>query len=1262
MEKAKQEGMPVSNSLNIVLPRYSSLQTPVRINSPRTTLGGSNNITNQSLSYAQQSFSRLIPNYATSSQMRAYTPHIPSAYFPRASDERNSFVNVSGVGFGAGAGAGALNNTQHVSGVGAYGRTVQNQQKIGPRAQYFTWEIPRKIDAGLQTLQEAVAAAEVETAKAAGSNNSIGAMPKGPDGKRNFEVPNNARIGHHNVYTLGDHYGHSHMTNQQANVPIRPYTSHSGAGYPNIPYAGMDSQRASLAKTSAPSRYLHQNISHQQMAQQGAVAKRAASTAGVKIENMGDTQKRKFTKVKPEIEGHRKKRKVPAKRLEPPSPNVSGWSASQHKRALRSSPPMTAESSGGISRQGKKESKSRSGKEAGANADAKTLGLLRKRVEMARAAAEISNSGGYCWPTLDDPSSLAQPWESDLIRHLELILENELGEGPHADSIEVVGKISLLRFLRGCNHNVFRAANKFREHLIVRKYFGMDDVRKSLIQNQQSLLLHCVKKRLTESGNGKQKKSSYLQSALAVTEALKSARKTPESRISTILHEDPYSRIKPKKHSEVSVKANSSPGTHSTGVSADSHDNGEIQAQKHSRDEKIAGAKDAQEESVSAMDDMNTLFNLPIMYKQSDLYAGGTIGAYCPCSPNAGHDLKTADPVSVQLYTGLISRVAQVHGIDIFLTHMVESFVRRQIQLDVLSRQRKRLVSEVILANSTPAGLWELLTPGAPRDLFRIKMQIQDTFPESISRIDWIGIDSTWSLRHFRERIVRLYPRHLRSKIMLHRKGNMWKTLKSSMSLSITRVMRRLINQFANSTMAGDASTSPSTLSESKSDAHGDGSGQTGAAQVDNDSGPSGSNSECTLEKVKIYSDACQGHHFMHNKSFLCGFVTLDLERGIYELPIEVDAAKVASVSYQFMVYENGSTEFKELETRCASLEHLTKTDLFPGAKSSVTRSATGTGMKDRGDDTAVGKKNNPPVPQLRRSSRGQIARFGRGNPAELDMKSMSSLQANGEQRASNNNNSTYEHGQSDLPKSKFMISVVRKKLAEDKEADDEEDVDTLEISDYGQLGYAQRVRLIRKREQMQQTAGVLPWESMPTSSSFQHESSHVNSQVDKRSDSGVFPIWAGGERLGAIELTCAERDELEYERQTTYRISAGKPPLREVVFRERQLLHQQCESIILSESPRFFPDKALIRLQWSAASDQGEHDGKFGMANNAAGSPDTDAVQMTIVSNMNAKPKSTPYINDVVPASLFDGAKCNGVHLIYCVEIHSKENMADLN
>ena len=95
-----------------------------------------------------------------------------------------------------------------------------------------------------------------------------------------------------------------------------------------------------------------------------------------------------------------------------------------------------------------------------------------------------------------DESKLTTLEEVAMIGELRGVLGDLLTTGSHSAWPEVVGDISLTRFLRGCNHDVSKAAFKFREHIDCRQRFGFDRCRRrlGLLQNpatfDQENMLH----------------------------------------------------------------------------------------------------------------------------------------------------------------------------------------------------------------------------------------------------------------------------------------------------------------------------------------------------------------------------------------------------------------------------------------------------------------------------------------------------------------------------------------------------------------------------------------------------------------------------------------------------------------------------------------------------------------------------------------------------------------------------------------------------
>ena len=188
---------------------------------------------------------------------------------------------------------------------------------------------------------------------------------------------------------------------------------------------------------------------------------------------------------------------------------------------------------------------------------------------------------------------LATPSECEDIKALRKLLGTALTEGRHAQYPEVVGDISLLRFLRGNKGNIEAAAGLFHDHLETRRKFKMDDCRD-----------RCVTQMFSPGG---------------------------------------------------------------------------------------------------------------IKFHQEQMIYGSLVREFLPMEYNCGMTIR-GDPVCAVYYTGgRLSRVLREHGREKVLEFTVETFVRRQIQLDILSRYQGRLVRLVCFMQCL-GGLWRLLAPGPARD------------------------------------------------------------------------------------------------------------------------------------------------------------------------------------------------------------------------------------------------------------------------------------------------------------------------------------------------------------------------------------------------------------------------------------------------------------------------------------------------------------------------------------------------------------------
>tara|TARA_B100000795_G_scaffold224392_1_gene179823 strand:- start:112 stop:1005 length:894 start_codon:yes stop_codon:yes gene_type:complete len=83
------------------------------------------------------------------------------------------------------------------------------------------------------------------------------------------------------------------------------------------------------------------------------------------------------------------------------------------------------------------------------------------------------------------PDTLASIIETDLIVQLRKVMGPTLTSGPHSTYEEVVGDISLLRFLRTAQLDVVAASILVQEHLAMREEMGMDIVRERITKEAE---------------------------------------------------------------------------------------------------------------------------------------------------------------------------------------------------------------------------------------------------------------------------------------------------------------------------------------------------------------------------------------------------------------------------------------------------------------------------------------------------------------------------------------------------------------------------------------------------------------------------------------------------------------------------------------------------------------------------------------------------------------------------------------------------------
>jgi len=101
--------------------------------------------------------------------------------------------------------------------------------------------------------------------------------------------------------------------------------------------------------------------------------------------------------------------------------------------------------------------------------------------------------------------------------------------------------------------------------------------------------------------------------------------------------------------------------------------------------------------------------------------------------------------------------------------HNVEAVVRQQIQIDILSREQRRLVRVVVILQFLHGSIWRLFVPSSStgsRMMEYVKqkhqrLQVLTTLPESVAAIYWLG--APWVIRTFVNNVVWYFPSRLRS-------------------------------------------------------------------------------------------------------------------------------------------------------------------------------------------------------------------------------------------------------------------------------------------------------------------------------------------------------------------------------------------------------------------------------------------------------------------------------------------------------------------
>ena len=191
---------------------------------------------------------------------------------------------------------------------------------------------------------------------------------------------------------------------------------------------------------------------------------------------------------------------------------------------------------------------------------------------------------------------------------------------------------------------------------------------------------------------------------------------------------------------------------------------------------------DAIRDRISSSEDLPSLATKedPHAYHMTDIVHGDTAFKYTPCNPNAGYSPNghciILTPLGCHNTRGMVKAlVAEEDGKgqeekkswgDKYLEYVCEELVRRQMQMDNLSRQQGRLVKMINIINCEGISMWHLSHAEVLRFSKRIKNILQ-TWPEGMARV--ITINTPWIVNNFYNGFFQfLFPKRSRRKFHMY--------------------------------------------------------------------------------------------------------------------------------------------------------------------------------------------------------------------------------------------------------------------------------------------------------------------------------------------------------------------------------------------------------------------------------------------------------------------------------------------------------------
>jgi hypothetical protein len=157
----------------------------------------------------------------------------------------------------------------------------------------------------------------------------------------------------------------------------------------------------------------------------------------------------------------------------------------------------------------------------------------------------------------------------------------------------------------------------------------------------------------------------------------------------------------------------------------------------------------------------------PVNYKQTDITYGKEVSKYYRIYVNAGFSPAYHHPVAISFAGQHHTRnLFKEVGVEKFNRYVIEEMIRRQMQLDQLSRLHNKLIKVILIPNVAGISIWHISHSEMRDNQKKVLRRIQQTIPELLARA--YAVNTSWLVRNFYNTVVKwMLPVETRSKIFL---------------------------------------------------------------------------------------------------------------------------------------------------------------------------------------------------------------------------------------------------------------------------------------------------------------------------------------------------------------------------------------------------------------------------------------------------------------------------------------------------------------